>query len=440
MTLLVITTLIEAAKLVGPGAPAAVFGRAINRFDEAMEPALLTQSGLRLIVHLLQARYGLIFGSPDKSGGLALVAFADADGQREPSGPPLQSKAMPEITSSVVRGRARILRKELEVDAIRQAIGLGPAGEAMIAPILLEEEQTGGLLLIASIERPNWSTTDLELLEAWAHYLGRKINSWPDLVEDAPPEETEMLRGELRLALEELAEASAVKSGGSMNQVGTLTSLLMEMHEPITSIRGYNEMLRSGAIGELESDQRKFLDHIRENAANLDRQLKGLLDLVRAPQSSFPVQIEIGKVVDVAETQVATYLAQSGMEIKRSIPGSLPLVSADSDLLRQIIVILFERAIRISPSNSQIGIAAQADEGGWISIAVSDHGAGIPAEDLGRVFQPGVDSDGGDSGLPQVKLLADSIGGRVWIGSEMGAGSTVTVLLPTNEEAVAASS
>ncbi len=416
------------------------FSEALELFGEALEPELLMQSGLNLIVRFLQARYGLIFDAPDQAGGLALAAAVDADKERDPSGPPLQIKAMPEIASSVVRGRAKVLRKQEEVEAIREALGLDPTGQAMMVPILLENERAGGLLLLASIERPNWSSTDLEILEAWAHYLGRQINSWPDLTEDAPPEETEMLKGELRLALEELAEVSAVESGTSMAQVGTLTSQLMEMHEPITSIRGYNEMLRSGAIGNLEPDQRKFLDHIRENAALLDQQLNGLLDLVRAPQTAVQTLIDMGAVIDIAETQVATGLGESGIELQRSISKSLPRVSVDADLLRQIIVILLERAIRISPSNSQIIIAAQEEEGGWVSVAVSDQGPGVSAEDLGRAFQPGVDSDGADLGLPQAKLLSDSLGGRVWIGSEMGSGSTVTVLIPASEETVAAAS
>jgi signal transduction histidine kinase len=398
------------------------------------------QSGLTLIVRFFQARYGLIFGSPDQAGGLALAASVDADKERDPSGPPLQIKVMPEIAASVVRGRAKVLRKQEEVDAIREALGLDHVGQAMVAPILLEDEQAGGLLLLASIKRPNWSPTDLEILEAWTHHLGRKINSWPDLTEDIAPEETEMLKGELRLALEELAEVSAVESGASLAQVGTLTSQLMEMHEPITSIRGYNEMLRSGAIGNLEPEQRKFLDHIRENAARLDQQLRSLLDLVRAPQIAVQTLIGIGEVIDIAENQVATDLGESGIEIERSISKSLPRVSVDADLLRQIIVMLLERAIRISPNNSQINITAQEEEGGWVSIAVSDQGPGVPAEDLGRAFQPGVDSDGADLELPQAKLHSNSLGGRMWIASEMGSGSTVTVLIPASEGTVAAAS
>ena len=98
----------------------------------------------------------------------------------------------------------------------------------MIAPILLENERSGGLLLLASVKRPNWAPADREILEAWAHHLGRKVNSWPDIT---PPEEIEMVKGELRVAPEELAEVSAVESRTSMVRIGTLTSQLMKMHE-----------------------------------------------------------------------------------------------------------------------------------------------------------------------------------------------------------------
>jgi signal transduction histidine kinase len=431
MSFFAIGMLLESAQVAEPLSPFAAFTKAIGLFEQAMEPKLLTNSGLRLITYFLRARYGLVLRRPDQSGGMAIVAAVDSAGLREPSGPPLQGKALPEVTSSIVRARAKVLHREPEIHAIKDALGLDEAGEGLIAPIRLEADRLGGLLLIAGSRKRNWLSAELETLEAWSSYLGRRINEWSEGDPGIPSEEAEMLKGELRLALEELAEVSAVESSGSIAQVGTLTSLLTEMREPIASIQGYEELFRGGATGELDSEQLQFLDHITQAAAQLDHQLTGLLDLVATPRGAIQSQIEIREVVDIAAAQVASDLRNSGIQLKRELPESLPAVKADADILRQVIVILIERAIQISPDDSQIRVSARADDDGWISIAVSDQGPGLPAEDLGRAFQAS------EGALPQVKLLTDSLGGRVWIGSEMGAGSTVTVLIPISEGTVA---
>ena len=244
-------------------------------------------------------------------------------------------------------------------------------------------------------------------------------------------EDPETLKAELRLALEQLAEVSAEASGESIAQVGTLTEQLLKMRNPIASIQSYEEQLRTAELGD---EQRKMIDDILEHANQLDRQLNALLNLVSAQPSAVRSEVEIPKVVELARAQVETDLAEAGLGVECEYSGSLPMAQIESDLLRQIIVLLLERAIRISPAEASIRLVAEADERGWVSIAVSDEGPGIPAEDLAMVFQPGVSNVGDDIGLPQVKAHMDAIGGRVWVASEMGAGSMVTVLVPASEE------
>ncbi|MFQ5942154.1 MAG: sensor histidine kinase [Anaerolineales bacterium] len=399
-----------------------------------MQPELLTHNGLRLIAHLMQARYGLILDAPDDAGGLELLDAVDTEGKRVLSGPPLRGKALPEITSTLVRGRAKVLRKEQELRATQDALGLAPTGEAMIAPVKLESERLCGMMLFANRDRPNWSAADLQTLEAWAAYLGRKINSTSDTMEGTRSEDVEILRGELRLALEELAEVSALESGNSISQVGTLTSMLKEMREPVRSLQSHSQMLLNDASGERDSDQLELLDSIEEDVDRLDQQLRALLNLVSVPPGTIRFEAAIASVLEIAEKQVATDLNETGIRLRRELPESLPRVAADADQLRQAVVILFERAIQISPSGSELRVTAQADDQGWVSITISDQGPGVPAEDLGRVFHAS------EGALPQVKTLVDSMGGRVWIGSEMGAGSTVTVLIPASEGTVASAS
>lgn len=129
--------------------------------------------------------------------------------------------------------------------------------------------------------------------------------------------------------------------------------------------------------------------------------------------------------------QVASQLKRKGLELRLDLPDSLPAIAAEPDALRQISVILLENAIAVSPAESTVELAAHADAPHRVTLSVRDSGSGVPAEDLGRTFQPELLTEGE---LARVRQLAESAGGRVWIDSELGSGSTVLVQLPILEE------
>ena len=205
---------------------------------------------------------------------------------------------------------------------------------------------------------------------------------------------------------------------------------LSKFVDAIAAIRSYKDVLQNS---ELSPEQQKLVARISENVDQLDQQLKELLTLVSAQPSAVDAPVDIPQIVELAKTQVATDLREAGIVLDCEIPETLPQAQVASDLLRQVVVILLERAVRISPAESSIRLSADTDEGGWISIAVSDEGPGISAEDLGKAFQSEAAAEGGDMGLPQVKAHMEALSGRVWIASEIGAGSTVTVLVPASQ-------
>lgn len=132
-----------------------------------------------------------------------------------------------------------------------------------------------------------------------------------------------------------------------------------------------------------------------------------------------------------AVDQVASQLRHKQLELQLDVPERLPPLQADPDALRQIAVILIEQAIEASPAESAVNLSVQIEGLQWVTLSVRDSGAGVPAEQLGRAFQPELPSEGE---LAAVRRLAESAGGRVWIESELGRGSTVTVQLPVRKE------
>lgn len=423
----------------------AAFVRTLTVFGDAMDSELLTRSGLRLISQFLRARSGVLITGPDQAGELTVEAtvdslggpFGSAQGRREPARLTLRSQVLPVLTGSLVRGRARILPKDKEFEALKEALGLRATGLAMLAPLQLNDGRKGGMLLFSDPELQSWSSTDLETLEAWANSMSEKLAGPPEtLPQTEPTEQVESLKGELRLALEELAEVTHQSTHPDPIPVGSLTALIEGMREPITSIQGYSELLAGGALGKLGSDQRKFLEQLNENAARVVIQLNSLLRLVSGSELQIESRADVINSVETAVAQVGASLQEKGQSLHLDLPERLPAVGGDPDVLRQILVTLIEHAIQASPPGAVIPVSAIANDsadGVWVSLSVSDSGSGIPPEELGRVFQSSDPGRGADTGLGRVKLLAEGLGGRVWIGSEVGGGSTVTVLIPASE-------
>jgi len=274
--------------------------------------------------------------------------------------------------------------------------------------------------------------------EAWAdkfsHEIGEVAGPSPT---SAVAQQVETLKAELRLALEELAEVSSQTDHQEPIPVGSLTALIESMRAPLASIQGYGQMLAGGGIGELGPDQRKFVDRINDSTAQVLDQLARLLDLIRGGEAPADGQADVIASVEAAVAQVAGPLKERDQSLHLELAESLPAVNGAPDELRQILVTLIENAIQASPAGAVIPVSALATDsadGGWVSLSVSDSGGGIPPEELGRVFQSPEPGRGVESGLARVKQLAERMGGRVWVGSEVGGGSTVTVLIPARQE------
>jgi histidine kinase len=157
-----------------------------------------------------------------------------------------------------------------------------------------------------------------------------------------------------------------------------------------------------------------------------------------------PTQVDLLRCVEDAVNQVGPALREKDVALRMDFPQVVPTIMGDNDAVSQIILHLLNNAIAASPEGDQVVLAGrveQSEDHGFLMLSVTDHGEGIPVEDLGRVFQrlyrgdrviiQGV-GDGG-IGLSLVKALSEALGGRVWVESEVGAGSTFTVLLPLTE-------
>jgi signal transduction histidine kinase len=220
-----------------------------------------------------------------------------------------------------------------------------------------------------------------------------------------------------------------------------IASLSQELRTPMTSISGYTDLLLSESAGILGAMQRQFLQRVK---ANIERMNGMLNDLVRvtaidtAHLDLEPEPVNLAEVIEEAILGSSAQFRERNITIQVDLAEHLPPLHADRDSLYQIISHLLANACLCSQPATQVRVSAQRSEAeGLVAVSVTDTGGGISPPDRQRVFSRRYRADNplteglGDTsiGLSIAKTLVEAHGGRIWVDSEMGQGSTFTFVL-----------
>lgn len=212
-----------------------------------------------------------------------------------------------------------------------------------------------------------------------------------------------------------------------------------ELRTPLTSIKAYVATLLREDVKFERKVEREFLEIINHEADRLARLISDLLSVTRIESGRLALELEpvdLGLLVkEVVKTNLSTQTEKHEFILK--IPEKLPLVLADEDKVRQIILNLGSNAIKYSPQSGSIKIEVkEAKE--EVLVSFTDEGIGIPKEHLALIFDKfhRVDNEatreagGVGLGLYVTKGIIDAHGGRIWVESEVNKGSTFTFALP----------
>ncbi|MCP4543472.1 MAG: response regulator [Chloroflexi bacterium] len=213
-----------------------------------------------------------------------------------------------------------------------------------------------------------------------------------------------------------------------------------ELRTPMTAIKGYTDLLHAGAVGPVNDDQERFLSIIRNNADRLTALINDLLDISRVETGRVrfePRPLQIGDVIADVVNALAVPADDKQQTLTYEVVGGLPDVIGDRDRLNQVITNLVGNAIFYTPDGGKIEVRAYPVEGA-VRVDIRDTGIGIAPNDLGHIFERFYRADdpvvqeatGTGLGLSIAKMFVEMHGGRVWVESELGKGSTFTVLLP----------
>jgi len=216
-----------------------------------------------------------------------------------------------------------------------------------------------------------------------------------------------------------------------------------ELKTPLTSIKGYVETLKDGAVDDPQ-EARRFLSIIERQTGQLESLVTDILTLsaieARDPQGRGDEEVDLGGVVaEVIEAQQKAAEARGHRLALRLPPGGVR-IRGDHRALGQVFTNLLDNAIKFTPCGGQISVDVR-EEGGMVRADVRDSGIGIPPEHLPRIFERFYRVDrarsremgGTGLGLAIVKHLVQSHGGRVAVESVPGQGAVFSVFLPRME-------
>ncbi len=238
----------------------------------------------------------------------------------------------------------------------------------------------------------------------------------------------------------QLAEASQHKSQ-------FLANMSHELRTPLNAILGYNELIVDGIYGAPSEKMQAVLKRVESNGRHLLGLINAVLDLSKIEAGQFTLDLADYSLQNVAQTvynAVESLAVDKKLVFKTEVQSDLPQGHGDERRLTQVLLNLVGNAIKFTDAG-EVVIKADASDGTF-NLAVRDTGPGISAADQAKLFQEFQQADNSNTrkkegtglGLAISKRIIEMHGGRIWIESQVGQGSTFFVMLPVQAQAQSA--
>src|SRR5262247_4848319 len=318
-------------------------------------------------------------------------------------------------------------RRVGEIGLVDPMAGEAMPVEAIAGKILSEHGELTAVVTILHDRREAIEKARLyEQLKQASDELERRIQAATSDI----AEQNELLR---RQAIE-LEQASALKSQ-------FLANMSHEFRTPLNAILGYTSMLLKGVTGELTPHQRRNLERVDSNAHHLLAIINDILDISRIEAGKMPLTVSRFDLKDlVAEVlaEVEPIISRSRLAVTSHLASDVPPLRTDRQKIKQIVINFLTNAIKFTPQGSVEVRTEYVPSHDEIAVSVADTGIGVSAEDRDRIFEdfrqadnsPTREYTGAGLGLAICRRLAGMLDGRITLESEVGRGSTFTLVVP----------
>ncbi len=370
-----------------------------------------------------------------------------------------------QLLAQIGRARPGSAQEQSQLQSLAAVVAVQKEMQDQVARLQAENEQLRGLL-----EEDN-------LPEQASPPEAAGVEGRPP----GPPDKN--LEGELRMALEEIAllqitldeanqkivalsanvrakaKAPSTEAPSSEAEafagLDEVAAIAQELRRPMSSAIGYTDFLLGESVGILGALQRKFLERLR---VSIDRMSKLVEDLIRIThvESGAVVAltgqaVEVSAAIDEAISVTATQLREKRIAFRVDLPEQLPSLIADREALQQVLIQLLQNAGAATLTNGSVFLRARIENGDgdqdYVLIQVTDEGGGISPDDMPHVFSqiyransPKIQGLGNSTiEMSVVRTLVEGLGGRIWVDSEPGRGSTFSVVLPIHSSVPVAS-
>jgi signal transduction histidine kinase/CheY-like chemotaxis protein len=245
----------------------------------------------------------------------------------------------------------------------------------------------------------------------------------------------------------ELETKSAELAVASRHKSEFLASMSHELRTPLNAVIGFSEVLLDRLFGELNDRQDEYVRDIWNSGRHLLELLNEILDLSKVEAGQMvlePTTFEVGAALDYTMSLVRERAAQHAITVALSVEPGVEAIEADELRFKQVVLNLLSNAVKFTPDGGKVDLTAR-ESGGELTVTVTDTGTGIAEEDRERIFESfqqggrGITREEGTGlGLTLSRRIVELFGGRLWLESEVGVGSTFGFALPVRPRGVPA--
>ena len=352
------------------------------------------------------------------------------------------------LTSKIIAtGEPLLINKD--VQELRAQLGVNlvgiPAASYLGVPIPVGDEIIGVLSIQSTEQENRFNESDLRLLSTIAASVGVALYN-ATLFED------------VKLAKMEAEAATRAAEKANEAKSAFLSTVSHELRTPLTSVLGFTKIIRKRldekifpSVDKSDPKTQKTINQISENlnvviseGERLTHLINDVLDLAKIEAGKMEWSLEEVSIAEVAQRAISatsSLFDQKSLSLKKHIESDLPIIKGDRDKLIQVIINLISNAVKFTDSGSVIcDVFKKSNE---LVVSITDTGIGIAPEDYAAVFeqfkQVGTDTltdkpKGTGLGLPICKEIIEHHGGRIWLESKIGKGSTFSFALPLSEK------